>query len=226
MSDITNNPINTAGATPVFSQKESPEQIFLTAQKIEAFIPQIVIMPMYTPTSIHLIVWTNHPLEWTGTQLIFNILGNPQPPVEEPQHSTSYAEWSKPQTPFTPPQEPQQAAAPEAPPANEIDEAEKARQAEIEKAREAERAKEAAELAEAFGFLNAKRNELKIEGSVNKDSSPHDILGVAQDATKAVITKAFRKLSVLVHPDKNMDVQKKAGKAFTILSEAYHKICG
>ena len=54
---------------------------------------------------------------------------------------------------------------------------------------------------------------------------PHELLGVEQDATKAQIKKAYRKLSREKHPDKNPDNPQAVNefiqitKAYTILTD-------
>jgi len=58
-----------------------------------------------------------------------------------------------------------------------------------------------------------------------KNFVPHELLGVEQDATKAQIKKAYRKLSREKHPDKNPDNPEAVNefiqitKAYTILTD-------
>jgi len=49
----------------------------------------------------------------------------------------------------------------------------------------------------------------------------YDILGVARDATLEMIKKAYRRLALLWHPDKNPDNQEEAEEMFRKISEAY-----
>jgi preprotein translocase subunit Sec63 len=58
------------------------------------------------------------------------------------------------------------------------------------------------------------RNQPKKEG---KDF--YKILGVGREATKAEIKRAYRKLSLQYHPDKNKDVD--ASSKFASINEAY-----
>lgn len=49
----------------------------------------------------------------------------------------------------------------------------------------------------------------------------YTVLGVARDADQAAIKKAYRKLAVKWHPDKNPDNTKQAEEAFKKIGEAY-----
>merc|ERR1712216_890927 len=49
----------------------------------------------------------------------------------------------------------------------------------------------------------------------------YEILGVARDATLEMIKKAYRRLALLWHPDKNPDNQEEAEEMFRKISEAY-----
>merc|ERR1719265_2223847 len=57
------------------------------------------------------------------------------------------------------------------------------------------------------------------EGAREKQKDLYEILGVARDATLDEIKKAYRKLALKYHPDKNSDPL--AQKLFVELSEAY-----
>ena len=50
----------------------------------------------------------------------------------------------------------------------------------------------------------------------------YDILGVTKDATKEQISKAYKKLAVKLHPDKNQNNKEEAEKKFTEISKAYN----
>jgi DnaJ-class molecular chaperone len=50
----------------------------------------------------------------------------------------------------------------------------------------------------------------------------YDILGVSKDATKEQIIKAFKKLAIKWHPDKNQNNKEEAEKKFTEISKAYN----
>jgi DnaJ homolog subfamily A member 2 len=54
-----------------------------------------------------------------------------------------------------------------------------------------------------------------------KDTTLYDNLGVSHDATEADIKKAYRKLSVKHHPDKNPNNKEEATLKFQQISEAY-----
>lgn len=54
---------------------------------------------------------------------------------------------------------------------------------------------------------------------------PYEALGVTTEATSAEIRKAYRKLSMLWHPDKNQgDKQAEATEKFSSIGTAYEKI--
>lgn len=54
-----------------------------------------------------------------------------------------------------------------------------------------------------------------------KDTQYYDILGISSNASEGEIKKAYRKLAIKWHPDKNKDNQKEAEKKFKEISEAY-----
>ena len=53
------------------------------------------------------------------------------------------------------------------------------------------------------------------------DSDYYDILGVSKSADDAAIKKAYRKLALKWHPDKNPDNKEEAEAKFKEVSEAY-----
>ena len=54
-----------------------------------------------------------------------------------------------------------------------------------------------------------------------EDHDYYEILGVGKDATEAELKKAYRKLALKYHPDKNPDNVEEATKTFKQISEAY-----
>jgi len=59
-------------------------------------------------------------------------------------------------------------------------------------------------------------------GSANIDSDDfYEILGVRKDASQDELKKAYRKLALRWHPDKNPDDVETAQKNFKVISEAY-----
>lgn len=57
-------------------------------------------------------------------------------------------------------------------------------------------------------------------GSKYLNLNPYEVLQISPKATDDEIKKCFRKLSILVHPDKNPDKKELAEKAFEALNEA------
>lgn len=53
------------------------------------------------------------------------------------------------------------------------------------------------------------------------EKSYYDILGIGKDASDEQVKKAYRKLALKWHPDKNPDNQSEAEKKFKEISEAY-----
>ena len=53
------------------------------------------------------------------------------------------------------------------------------------------------------------------------DDSYYDILGVSRDASEDEIKKAYRKLAIRYHPDKNPDAREEAEAKFKSIAEAY-----
>ena len=49
----------------------------------------------------------------------------------------------------------------------------------------------------------------------------YEVLGVSKDASDDEIKKAFRKLAIKYHPDKNRDDPKAAEEKFKEINEAY-----
>lgn len=60
----------------------------------------------------------------------------------------------------------------------------------------------------------------RLEKSENKFDY-YEILGIARDATLDIVKKAYRRLALLWHPDKNPENEQEAEKMFRKLSEAY-----
>jgi len=49
----------------------------------------------------------------------------------------------------------------------------------------------------------------------------YGVLGVSRDATEAEIKKAYRKMAVKWHPDKNPECKEEAERMFKAVAEAY-----
>ena len=64
----------------------------------------------------------------------------------------------------------------------------------------------------------------------NKEKEPHEILGVDKDASLTDIKKAYRKLSLQYHPDKqhgkSEEQKKEAETKMREINEAYEKLTG
>lgn len=65
----------------------------------------------------------------------------------------------------------------------------------------------------------------QLADRINKFKDYYDILGVAKDATEQDIKKAYRKMALQLHPDKNKapgatEAFKAVGKAFSVLSDS------
>merc|ERR1711871_1593055 len=58
-------------------------------------------------------------------------------------------------------------------------------------------------------------------GNMVKDTKLYKTLGINQDASESEIKKAYRKLAIKFHPDKNKDNQEEASEKFKDISEAY-----
>jgi curved DNA-binding protein CbpA len=54
-----------------------------------------------------------------------------------------------------------------------------------------------------------------------RDTKLYDVLGVKTDASDSDLKKAYHKLSIKWHPDKNPDNKEEATKKFQEISEAY-----
>ena len=60
-----------------------------------------------------------------------------------------------------------------------------------------------------------------LEENATEDLSYYEILGVDRNASDAQLKKAYRKLAVRWHPDKNLDSREEAERMFKLVAEAY-----
>lgn len=60
-----------------------------------------------------------------------------------------------------------------------------------------------------------------LVSSLSRETEYYDILGVKPDASQKEIKKAYRKLALQWHPDKNKDEKEKAEEMFQKISNAY-----
>jgi DnaJ-class molecular chaperone len=56
---------------------------------------------------------------------------------------------------------------------------------------------------------------------MSSDVNYYDVLGVPKGASEADIKKAFRKMAIKWHPDKNRDIPDEASRKFQAIGEAY-----
>ncbi|XP_065184430.1 dnaJ homolog subfamily C member 8-like [Sycon ciliatum] len=61
-------------------------------------------------------------------------------------------------------------------------------------------------------------------GSSYFNLNPFEVLQIDKDSTETVVKKTYRKLSILVHPDKNPDCIETAQKAFEAVKKAYETL--
>ena len=62
---------------------------------------------------------------------------------------------------------------------------------------------------------------LTKQGSSYFNLNPYEVLQVPNEAKIEEIKKVYRRLSMIIHPDKNMDNREKAQQAFEALNKAY-----
>ena len=62
-------------------------------------------------------------------------------------------------------------------------------------------------------------------GSTYRNLNPYEVLGVNADDPMDVVKKKFRRLSILVHPDKNQGDAERAMSAFDAVKKASTKYC-
>lgn len=69
--------------------------------------------------------------------------------------------------------------------------------------------------------MGAQESAAKSEPQGSSIPDFYDLLGVQESATTEDIKKAFRKLALVHHPDKNQDDVEGATKRFAAIQEAY-----
>lgn len=62
---------------------------------------------------------------------------------------------------------------------------------------------------------------LTKQGASYFNLNPYEVLQVPPDATADEIKKVYRRFSMIIHPDKNINNKEKAQVAFEALSKAY-----
>eukprot|EP00826_Nyctotherus_ovalis_P043551 TRINITY_DN4599_c0_g1_i9.p1 TRINITY_DN4599_c0_g1~~TRINITY_DN4599_c0_g1_i9.p1 ORF type:complete len:551 (-),score=207.49 TRINITY_DN4599_c0_g1_i9:60-1691(-) len=72
-------------------------------------------------------------------------------------------------------------------------------------------------------YLATRMNSYLGEVKKNKNFDPYDVLGVSTDASEREIKQAYRKLTVVMHPDKNQD-DPAAAEKFMKLNNAYRSL--
>ena len=69
----------------------------------------------------------------------------------------------------------------------------------------------------------ASKQDITHNSTMKRDVA-YEILGVKSDATLEEIKKAYKKLSLRWHPDKNIDNKEEATEKFARIAEAYQKL--
>lgn len=64
-------------------------------------------------------------------------------------------------------------------------------------------------------------DRLMRPGATYFNLNPFDVLRIDPDASMAEVKKVYKKMSILVHPDKNIDDTDRAQKAFEVVNKAY-----
>lgn len=66
---------------------------------------------------------------------------------------------------------------------------------------------------------------LTKQGASYFNLNPYEVLQVSPETESVDIKKIYKRLSILIHPDKNLENREKAQLAFEALTKAYKYVC-
>lgn len=205
MSRINNNdPILVLGEIPSLNFNSS-SKLLLTARKVENFAIEYTLMAIQGPTVKQpWVTITHQPIGLIPTFFLLQILNSinfnihTQEQRPEPQPMPRPV---KPRPAQTHRLEQPKASAPAAP--------------------KPERPADNGPTPEQIAHFTGE----KIGRRIFANSSPHEVLGVAANASQSEIRAAYKKLSIQLHPDKNRGANEiLASETFKILIAAFEKL--